>query len=266
MKGAVTRAVGRAWRYLPLLLLAAASATAVLFGGSRWLSLEHLLESRAALAAFVAQDRPLAMLAAYGAHVATIAFAMPVSAPMTMVHGFLFGWAEGAALAVAATTSGALLVFAVMRTALGNVVARRAGPRMARLAAGFERDAFSYVMILRLIPLVPFWVTNVAAPLLGARLAAFLPATVVGIIPASLAFATAGSGIEGVVAAHEAAKAACLAAGEGAPGVALPCADALTFRALITPKLVASLAAMAVLALLPVLLRLRRRRSGAPAP
>ena len=254
MKGAL--------RILPLLVLAAASLGAILLGGDRVLSLDRLLASRAALQAFVAQDRGLAMLAAYGAHVATIVLAMPVSAPMTMVHGFLFGWAQGAALAVAATTSGAILVFAVAKTALGDAVTRRAGPRLARLAAGFERDAFSYVLVLRLLPLVPFWVTNVAAPVLGARFAAFAPATLLGIVPASLAFATAGSGIEGVVAAHEAARAACLAAGDGALSVGAPCADTLTLRALVTPKLVAALAALAVLALLPVLVKLRRRAAA----
>lgn len=248
----------RALRYLPLALLAAASAAVILFGGGHLLDLDRLLASRAALQAYVAQDRPLAMLALYGAHVATIVLAMPVSALMTTIHGFLFGWGPGAALAVASTTSGALIVFAIARTALGDAIARRAGPRFARLAAGFERDAFSYVLVLRLLPIVPFWVTNIAAPVLGARLAAFAPATVLGIIPASLAFATAGSGIEGVVAAHEAARAACLAAGDGGA-----CTDALTVRALVTPKLLAALAALAVLALLPVLLRYRRR--GGPA-
>ena len=244
----------RALRILPLAVLAAASVAAVLLGGQHVFDLERLLASRAALQTYVAQDRPLAMLALYGAHVATIVLAMPVSALMTTIHGFLFGWASGAALAVASTTSGALIVFAVARTALGGAIARRAGPRLARLAAGFERDAFSYVLILRLLPIVPFWVTNVAAPVLGARFSAFAPATVLGIIPASLAFATAGSGIEGVVAAHEAARAACLAAGDGAA-----CTDALTVRALLTPKLVAALAALAVLALLPVVVRYRRR-------
>ena len=248
----------RALRYLPLAVLAAASAAAILLGGERLLDLDRLLASRAALQAYVAQDRGLAMLAAYGAHVATIVLAMPVSALMTTIHGFLFGWSEGALLAVASTTSGALLVFAVAKTALGDAVARRAGPRLAKLAAGFERDAFSYVLVLRLLPIVPFWVTNIAAPVLGAPLKAFAPATVLGIIPASLAFATAGSGIEGVVAAHEAARAACLATGDG-----VPCVDALTVRALVTPKLVISLAALAALALLPV--AIRRWRRGRPA-
>lgn len=247
-----------ALRWLPLALLAAASAAALVLGGERWLDLDRLLASRAALLDFVARDRALAVLAAYGAHVATIVLSMPVSALMTMVHGFLFGWAGGALVAVAATTSGALLVFAVARTALGDALARRAGPRLAGLAEGFRRDAFNYVLVIRLLPLVPFWVTNLAAPLFGARLGAFLPATVLGIIPASLAFATAGSGIEGVVAAHEAARAACLAAGD--PGA---CTEALTLRSLVTPQLLAALAALAVLALLPVVVRARRRAGPA---
>jgi uncharacterized membrane protein YdjX (TVP38/TMEM64 family) len=246
----------RALRYAPLILLALGSALAIVLGGDRLINLEHLLASRGALLGFVAQDRPLAMLAAYGVHVATIVLSMPVSALMTMMHGFLFGWAAGTALAVASTTSGALIVYAVAKTALGHSLARRAGPRLARLAEGFERDAFSYVLALRLLPVVPFWVTNIAAPVFGAPLRAFLPATVLGIVPASLIFATTGSGIEGVVVAHEAARAACRAAGG-----ASECVEALTVRKLVTPQLALALAGLALLALLPALVR--RRRSGA---
>ena len=107
---------------------------------------------------------------------------------------------------------------------------------------------------LRLLPLFPFWVTNLAPAAFGVKMRVFVLATFLGLLPGAVVYATTGAGIEDVVAAHEAAKAACLAAGAGG------CDDALTLRALVTPKMVAGLAMLAVFALVSVLLSRRARR------
>lgn len=259
----------KVWRVLPLALLLLASVAVILTGGARYLSLDWLLAQRAWLRGLVAADPLRTALTAYGLYVGAVALSIPVSALLATVFGFLFGWAAGAAIAVAAATTGALLVFTVVRVAFAEVVVRRAGPRLARLRAGFERDAFGYVLALRLLPVVPFWVTNLAAPIFGAPLAAFIPATLIGLVPTSLAFATAGSGIEDVVAAHQAAREACLAAAAAASplldaaGDAVPCMDALTLRALVTPGLVAALGALGLLAIVSIVLR---RRAAADRP
>lgn len=255
--GAVPSRSRRLLRLLPLALLVAGMAGVFLSGAYRSLSLERLLASRDWLEAEVVRAPGRALLVAYGVYVGAVVLSIPVSVFLTMICGFLFGWPTGALLAVLAATTGAVIVFVVARTALAAPLARMAGPGLKGLAAGFGRDAFSYVLALRLLPVVPFWVTNLAAALFGARLPVFAGATLIGIVPVCLTFAVTGSGIERVVAAHRNARAACLAQ-EGAD-----CENALTLRDLLTPQLALALAGLGLLALLPILHRhLARRRTG----
>ena len=76
------------------------------------------------------------------------------------------------------------------RTSVGDILLRKAGPRLQTLAKGFQEDAFSYLLFVRLVPAIPFWVTNLAAAIFGVRLKTFALATLIGIIPATFAFAT----------------------------------------------------------------------------
>jgi uncharacterized membrane protein YdjX (TVP38/TMEM64 family) len=171
-----------------------------------------------------------------------------------MICGFLFGILPGALTAVCAATTGAAIVFAIGRGPGADLLRRIGGTRLAGLAEGFRRDAFGYIVILRLLPLFPFWVTNIAPAAFGVKMRVFVLATFLGLLPGAFVYATTGAGIEDVVAAHEAAKAACLATGEGG------CDNALALRALVTPKMVAGLVLLAVFALASLLVSRRARR------
>lgn len=248
----------RMWlRWLPLVLLVSISIAVVASGAYRYLTLDMLLESRAALAAAVEADPARAMLTAWLVYVGCVVVSIPASVFLTMICGFLFGIGAGAAVAVAAATTGAVIVFSIGRWAAADLLLRKAGPRLSGLAEGFRRDAFGYVVVLRLLPIFPFWVTNLAPALFGVRLRTFALATLVGLIPGAVAYAATGSAIEDVVASHQAAKAACLAAaGEG-------CENALSLTAFATPRTMAGLGALAVFALASIVLRhwfTRRRR------
>ncbi|TNC12814.1 TVP38/TMEM64 family protein [Methylobacterium terricola] len=244
---AVAAPAWRGWlRVLPLLALVALSL-GLLFGGiTRWFSVDQLLASRAYAKAWVADGFWRAYACAYLAYVGTVIVSLPVSVVMTTLCGFLFGPVLGALVSIASATTGAVIVFSIGRTAAGEVLLRRAGSRLGRLAEGFRRDAFSYVMVLRLLPVFPFWMTNLAPAIFGVRLRTFALATLIGISPGAFIYASAGAGVETVVAAHQAAKEACLVAG----GIA--CDAALSLRAVITPQLIATLLGLGVLALLPV--------------
>ncbi|MDB5410686.1 MAG: hypothetical protein JWL84_5598 [Rhodospirillales bacterium] len=111
------------------------------------------------------------------------ALSLPLSAPMSVFAGFLFGRGIGAAAAVSGATIGAGLVFALARTALGEAWRRRAGPWLRRFELGFRDNAFSYLLTLRILPIFPFWLINLVAAFLGIRLGVFLAATCLGIIP-----------------------------------------------------------------------------------
>ncbi|GJD49913.1 hypothetical protein OPKNFCMD_2649 [Methylobacterium crusticola] len=252
---AVAAPAWRGWlRLLPLAVLVAVSAGLLAGGVTRWFSLDQLLASRAWAKGLVAEDFWRALLCTYLAYVGTVVVSVPVSVVMTTLCGFLFGPVTGALLAIASATSGAVVVFSVGRTSAGEFLLKRTGSRLRRLAEGFQRDAFSYVLFLRLLPIFPFWMTNLGPAVFGVRLRTFALATLIGISPGAFIYASAGAGIETVVAAHQEARAACLAAGEAA------CDDALSLRAVITPGLILTLLALGALALLPV--AWRRLRGG----
>ena len=240
-------------RWLPVVVLLAVSATVLVSGATQLLSLDRLLASRDWLRGFVEAGYWRALISAYCLYVGAVVVSVPATLILTMVCGFLFGIVPGALTAVCAATTGAAIVFAIGRGPGADLLRRAGGTRLAGLAEGFRRDAFGYIAFLRLLPLFPFWMTNLAPAAFGVKLRVFVLATFLGLLPGAVVYATTGAGIEDVVAAHESAQAACLATGEGG------CDNALTLRALVTPKMVAGLAMLAAFALATLLLSRRAR-------
>ena len=94
-----------------------------------------------------------------------------------------------------AATLGACLLFLAARYALAETLARRAGPLIGQVRTGLQRDGFWYLLSLRLLPVVPFWLLNLAPALAGMRLAPYAAATFLGIIPGTAVFAGIGAGL-----------------------------------------------------------------------
>jgi uncharacterized membrane protein YdjX (TVP38/TMEM64 family) len=244
-------------RYLPLALLAVAMLVAWQTGLHRYLSLEALVEHRAALDTLVAENLVLALAAFALVYVVTVALSLPGASFLTIAGGLLFGWLVGGTVTVLAATIGATLIFLIASTSLGETLRARAGPSLDRLAKGFEEDAFHYLLFLRLVPVFPFWLVNLAPAFLGVPLRTYVVATLVGIVPGTFAFAVVGAGLGSVVDAQEAAYRDCLAA-DPSGGT---CSLSLDPGSLITPGLLAAFAALGVVALIPVAVRkLRGRR------
>lgn len=240
----------RRWaRLLPVLALALVAAAVFGSGLHRHLSWTAFLDRYDAITALVDDNRAEAVLAFIGLYVAAVSLSLPGAILFTATGGFLFGWLVGAAASAVAATLGGIAVFLIARTSLGDLLARKAGPRLRRLARGFQEDAFFYLLFMRLVPLLPFALVNLAAALFGVRLRTFVLATVLGILPATFTFAVTGAGLGSVVEAQREALAACRAA--GAPG----CGVSLDPRTLLTPEVLASLVALGLLALVPVGLR-----------
>lgn len=213
------------------------------------LSLEALVRHRAAIDAFVAEHRVLAALAYIGLYIVAVALSVPGAAFLTVAGGFLFGVAVGASAAVIGATIGATLIFLVARTALGEPLLRRAGPRAAKLAQGFRADAFSYLLFLRLVPVFPFFVVNLVPAFAGVGIVPFVTATALGIVPASIVYALAGTGLDSVIAAQKTTFDACLAAGRA------DCHIAFEPKDILTVQMAAALVGLGLLALLPVVAR-----------
>lgn len=246
----------RGWlRWLPLLLLLALSLGIAAAGGSRLLDLDRIAEARAALQAVVAEDRARAIGLMTLVFVCGVVVSIPaVTVALTSLSGLLFGTATGAMISVGSATTGAMIVFSIGRLAAGDLIRRRAGPRLGRFAEGFRRDGFGYVLTLRLLPIFPFWMTNLAPAAFGVSALSFFLATILGLIPGAFIFSGLGAGLDELLAAREATRAACLAAG------GTDCAVGLDLRSLVSPTLIAALAGLAAFALLSVYLRRRLER------
>lgn len=248
------RIAGAMRRWLPLAVLLAIAAVAVWQGWHRHLTLESLLANESVLRAAVSEHYAKALAGYAFVYVGVVALSLPGGLVLTLAGGFLFGWLVGGLVTVFAATAGATAVFLVARSSFGEAIAGRAGPRLTALASGFRQNALSYLLFLRLVPVFPFWLVNIAPAVLGVPLSTYVLATFIGIVPGTFAFAFAGVGIDSVLEAQRETYEACVAtarAGGGTPAAA--CSLSFKPASLLTPKLVAALIVLGLLALVPVL-------------
>jgi uncharacterized membrane protein YdjX (TVP38/TMEM64 family) len=190
------------WRRIwPLLLLLTGLGLFFALGLDRYLSFRALADHRDWLIAQVRDVPVLAALAYAAAYAAVAAFSIPGGAVLTILGGFLFGTWLGTAYAVTGATLGAVAVFLAARTALGDAMRRRAGGAVQRMRRGFQENALSYLLFLRLIPVFPFWLVNLVPALVGVPLGTYALGTFAGIIPGTLVYASVGNGLDALVTA-----------------------------------------------------------------
>ena len=186
-------------RLLPFAVLVAAGFVFFFVFGRQYLTFAAFSENRAQLQALVADWGELAAVVYVAAYATLVALSVPGGLILTIAGGFLFGTWLGGSCAVIGATIGATLIFLAARAGLGGL-ARRAGPFVARLEAGFRADAFSYLLVLRLVPIFPFWLINLVPAVVGVPLRAFVLATFIGVIPATFIYASLGNGLGDLVA------------------------------------------------------------------
>lgn len=182
-------------RALPFVALVAGLIVFFALDLQKYFTLESLRANRVMLADYVAQNPLLAPLAFGGLYAVVVAFSLPLGAVMTLAGGLLFGLTVGTVTVVCGATLGAVAVFLAARGAFRESFARRAGATLKKLEAGFQRNAFSYLLTLRLIPAFPFFLVNLAPALLGMRLAPYALATFIGIIPGTFVYISIGNGL-----------------------------------------------------------------------
>ena len=163
---------------------------------------------------------------------------------MTLAGGFLFGTVSATIYVVVAATAGATAIFLAARHAFADYVDARAGPRVRAMEEGFRDNALSYLLVLRLVPIFPFWLVNLASALLGVPVRTFVVGTLVGIIPGSFVYAMLGAGLAGVIAAGQ------------RPDLGI----------LFKPEILGALIGLALLSLVPVLYKRIKRARARPEP
>lgn len=193
-------------RFAPLVLLILVVIAAFASGVTRYLNLEALQANEAALRGYIEANLLLALVTFVAIYALATAVSLPGATILTLAGGYLFGtWVGGSATVVGATI-GAVLVFYAVRTSLGEALRAKAeasGGMLKTVIDGVGQGAFGYILTLRLIPLAPFWLVNVAAALAHAPLRAYALATLIGIIPATFIYSGIGAGIGSLVARGE---------------------------------------------------------------
>ena len=241
-------AKGLARRIVPVAVVCAGLAFAYAMGWHEYFDFDTFMEHRQQLADYVQGNLLQASLTYVVIYIVAVAFSFPGASLLTIAGGFVFGWLLAGILTAIAAPVGASIIYLVAKSAVGDFLVekmkRSAGSRIRQLAEGFREDAFSYLLVIRLAPIFPFWVINIAPAIFNVPLGTYFAATAIGILPGTFAYAFLGEGIDSVVEAHQAA------------GTELSVGD------LVTPEITAAFLALAVVAMIPPVIRkLRARRS-----
>ena len=195
--------VTRVKRFVPLAILIAGLIAFFALRLDVYLSLDMLAQHRMALLDWVRDSGFLAPLAYIAIYAVAVAISVPGGTVFTLAGGFLFGAVLGTVYTVIGATIGSIIVFLAARTALGDILEKRAGPTLRKMEAGFREDAVSYMLVLRLVPLFPFWLVNIVPALLGVSFRVFAWTTLVGIIPGTAVYASVGNGLGAFIDAGE---------------------------------------------------------------
>lgn len=175
-------------------------------GLGKYLTLATLKANRDALAAYYAEHQLLMIGSFIGAYIVQTALSLPGAALMTLAAGAIFGALPGTIFSVVGATFGAVLAFLVTRYLLHDTVQRRFGARLEGVNRELERRGLLYLLFLRLVPVFPFFLINLAAGLTTISLRTFFTGTLIGIIPGGFVFCNAGASLAGITSLAEVAS------------------------------------------------------------
>ncbi|WP_370229645.1 TVP38/TMEM64 family protein [Cognatishimia sp.] len=171
-----------------------------------YLTFETLRDNREALLAFRDANYLLTVAAFMLAYVVIVAFSLPGATVATLTGGFLFATFPGALFNVTAATIGAILIFLAARWGLGErLAAKMEGSEGAvkNIKDGIDENQWSMLFLIRLVPVVPFFVANLVPALVGVPLNRFAISTFLGIIPGGVVYTSVGAGLGDVFARGE---------------------------------------------------------------
>lgn len=194
---------------------------------------QTLARHQARLLGWVAAHPVLAPGVFVLAYAATTALSLPQASLLTAIGGLLFGPLLAAPLAAVGAAAGGALLLVMLRATLADPLARQRARIPATMRARLERDGLYYLLFVRLLPVFPFWLVNLAAAVTDLTLRDFVLGTLIGVLPLSFAIASIGAGIGDVLAAGRTPD----------------------MTAVFAPRILLPLLALAVLSLLPLLLR-----------
>jgi uncharacterized membrane protein YdjX (TVP38/TMEM64 family) len=199
-----------------------------------FLTLESLKANHQALLDYYAAHSLATVAGFVTIYIIQTALSLPGAAILSLAAGAIFGSILGTVYAVMAASIGATLAFLVTRYLLRDIVLKRFGDRLEGMNRELEQRGFNYLLFLRLVPVFPFFLINLAAGLTRLPLRTFMLGTLLGIIPGGFVFVNAGASL----------------------------ATITSISGIASPRVLGSFALLGLFALLPVLYnKLTRRQS-----
>lgn len=187
-------------KHLPLIIIAIVAGLGALFLGDV-LSFDVLRDNREALIEWRDQNYLVSVFAFLAIYTIVVAFSLPGAAIMTLSGGFLFSVFPGALYAISGATLGAIAIFLAAKTGLGDSLHAKMSSSegknsfLRKMEAGIRENEISYLFIMRLVPVIPFFVANLAPAFFGVSLRNFALTTFFGIMPGSVVFTSVGAGL-----------------------------------------------------------------------
>jgi len=218
-------------RLLPLLVIAGGFITFFGLGLDQYLSFQALKDNRDLLLGWRDENYLLATLTFVAVYAFLSGLSVPVGLWMTLVGGFLFGTVAGGFLSLAGASMGATMIFLAARYAFADALRAKCGSAVVKMEAGFKENQLNYMLVLRLVPLFPFWLVNLVPAFLNVSLRVYILGTCFGMIPGALVYASVGNGLGRVFEAG------------GEPDLGL----------IFAPEILIPIIGLAVLALIPVI-------------
>lgn len=194
-------------KIIPIFIL----LSAALIGGfflKDILSFESLRDNRDVLIAWRDEYYFLAMLGFVFAYITLVAFSLPGALIMTLSGGFLFGIFPGALLNIFAATLGAIAIFSAAKMGLGDALYQKMQKFDSRGVFGkmteeINKNEISYLLLMRLVPVFPFFIANLAPAFLKVKLRNFALTTFIGIMPGGIVYTSIGAGLGDIFTAGE---------------------------------------------------------------
>jgi uncharacterized membrane protein YdjX (TVP38/TMEM64 family) len=173
------------------------------FDLDRYLTLSALKANRDALAGYYEQHRFAITALFVLVYIVQTGLSLPGATVLTLAAGALFGPFMAMLYVNIGATAGATLAFLAVRYLFRDVVQQRFGARLGTINAELDKAGFNYLLFLRLVPLVPFFLINLAAGLTTMRLRSFVLGTMIGIIPGSFVYSNAGASLAAITSMSE---------------------------------------------------------------
>ena len=166
------------------------------------ISMEFIITQHGLISGFIDENYFLSFVICISFIALSISLMGPIT-PVCILSGFYFGLSGGIVISIIGETIGALIVFLYARYFFKSYLLNKLGSRFNSFKEGFNKNAISYLLFIRVIGGVPFGIQNLLPAIFDMKLRDYLIATLFGVIPWAYILSSIGNGIGDIVEAKE---------------------------------------------------------------